>query len=174
MIGKKWLVLGVFGLALVLNPYLACSSSSGASDFTYAEADMRGAVLGTWQGNAEIDGEAVPFSLVLEQASGKSRTQSLSAPKVQPQCGSRSFVKAAAACISLSDMPVIGMLSSENPAFNGAVEGHVQAFRTLEAAPLTLQLEDGKVLSGTIEKQALSEGRIAAAADIGTFSMARQ
>ncbi len=172
MNGKKWLLLGVFGLALVVNPYLGCSHS-GESDFTYAESDMKDAVLGTWQGSAEIDGETVPFSLVLEQASGKSKTQSISAPKVQPQCGSRSFVKAAAACLSLSDMPVIGTLSSENPAFNGAVEGHVQAFRTLAAAPLTLQLEDGKVLSGTIEKQALSEGRIAATAEVGTFSMAR-
>ncbi len=171
MKGKKWLLLGVFGGALVVNPYLACSHS-GESDFTYAEADMKDAMLGTWQGNAEVDGESVAFSLVLEQASRKSK--SIAAPKLQPQCGSRSFVKPAAACVSLSDMPVIGTLSSENPAFDGAVEGHLQAFRTLDAATLSLSLQDGKVLSGNIEKKALSDGQISAAAQVGTFSMARQ
>ncbi len=173
MIDKKWLLLGVFGVALVVNPYLACRHS-GESDFTYAEADMKDAVLGTWQGSADIDSESVPFSLVLEQASRRSKTQNIAAPKSQPQCGSRSFVKPAAACASLSDMPVIGTLSSENPAFDGAVEGHVLGFRTLDSAALTLTLQDGKVLSGNIEKQAVSDGRLSAAAQVGTFSMARQ
>jgi hypothetical protein len=170
MIAKQWLLVGVFGVALVGNPYLGCSHA-GASDFTYAEADMKEAVLGTWQGSADIDGESVPFSLVLEQASLRSRSI---APKVQPECGSRSFVKPAAACLSSSDMPVTGMLSSENPALDGAVEGHVQAFRTLDSVTLTLTLQDGKVLTGTIEKQALGDGRVSAAAPLGTFSMARR
>jgi hypothetical protein len=172
MNGKKWLLLAVFGVALVANPYLGCSHS-GESDFTYAESDMKDAVLGTWQGSAEIDGETVPFSLVLEQASSKSKTQSISAPKVQPQCGSRSFVKAAAACASLSDMPVTGTLSSENPALNGAVEGSARAFRNVDPTSLRLQLEDGKVLTGTLEKQSLSDGQVLSTAQVGTFSMAR-
>ncbi len=174
MNGKKLLLLAAFGVALVANPYLACSHS-GESDFTYAESDMKDAVLGSWQGSAEIDGETVPFSLVLEQARRKSKTQSISAPKVQPQCGSRSFVKAAAACVSLSEMPVIGTLSSENPALDGAVEGHVQAFRTLDDMPIVLTLQDGKALNGIIQKQSLTDGRVfAASAQLGTFSMAHQ
>ena len=60
---KKWLLLGVFGLALVVNPYLACSSNE--TEYSYSEADMKDAVLGTWQGTAEMDGETVEFSLVL-------------------------------------------------------------------------------------------------------------
>lgn len=173
MIAKRWLLLGVFGVALVVNPYLGCDRA-GESDFTYAEADMRDAVLGTWQGSADIDGESVPFSLVLDQASGKSKTQGGVAPKVQPPCGTRSFVKPAAACLSSTDMPVVGTLSSENPALDGAVDGHAQAFRTLDSVTLTLSLQDGKVLTGAIEKQALSEGRVTAAAPLGTFSMARR
>ena len=169
---KKWLLLGVFGVALVINPYLACSSEND-SDFTYSEADMKEALLGTWQGTAELDGESVPFSLVLEQASAKSSTQSISAPGVQPQCGSRSFVKPAGACISLSDMPVLGTLTSENPNLNGAVDGHIQAYRTLEGAQLKLRLEDGKVLDGLIEKQSLNDGRITTNVQLGTFSLSR-
>jgi hypothetical protein len=170
---KHWLLLGVFGVALVVNPYLGCNHS-GESDFTYAEADMRDAVLGAWQGSADIDGESVPFSLVLEQARAKSKTQAVMAPKAEPPCGSRSFVKPAAACLSSSDMPVIGTLSSENPALDGAVEGRAQAFRTLDSVSLTLSLQDGKVLTGAIEKQGLSEGRVTAAGQLGTFSMARR
>ena len=173
MVGKRWLRVGAFVVALVVNPYLGCDRS-GDSDFTYAEADMKEAVLGSWQGSADIDGESVPFSLVLEQASGKSKTQATVPPKVQPPCGLRSFVKPAAACVSSTDMPVTGTLSSENPLLDGAVEGHAQAFRTLDSVSLTLSLQDGKVLTGAIEKQALGEGRVTAAGQLGTFSMARR
>ena len=63
---KAWLLLVVFGVGLVVNPYLACSTKDEPS-FTYGEADMKAALLGTWQGSAELGGEAIPFSLTLEQ-----------------------------------------------------------------------------------------------------------
>ena len=69
---RTWLVFGVFGVALVVNPYLGCSSSE--EDFTYSEQDMKAAILGEWQGTGELDGEAVAFTLKLEQASAKSKT----------------------------------------------------------------------------------------------------
>lgn len=170
---KKWLLLGVFGLALVVNPYLACSSSND-TEFRYSEADMKEAVLGTWQGTAEMDGETVEFSLVLEQASAKSKTQSVSAPKVQPQCTSRSFVKPAGACWVMSTMPLVGTLTSVNPALNGAVDGEARIDGVeLGAAELSLRLEDGKQLSGALEKQALSDGSITSKARLGTFSLSR-
>ena len=169
---KNWLLLPIFGVALVINPYLACSSED-ESDFTYSEADMKEALLGIWQGTAELDGEAVPFSLVLEQSSAKSSPQNVAAPKVQPQCGSRSFVKPAGACVSFSTMPVVGTLTSENPTLNGAVEGDIAAYRNLEPAELTLRLEDGKVLSGMIENQSLSAGQINTNVQLGTFSLSR-
>jgi hypothetical protein len=168
---KKWLLMGVFGLALVVNPYLGCSSNG--QDFSYSEADLKDATLGTWQGSAEIDGEQVEFSLVLEQASAKSKTQSLSAPKVQPQCATRSFVKPAGACASLSEMPVVGTLTSVNPELNGAVDGVVHAYQNLSPADLSLRLEDGKQLTGMVEKQSLSDGRITSKVELGTFSLSR-
>lgn len=168
---KTWLLSSTFGLALVVNPYLACSSRE--ADFTYSEAEMKDAVLGTWHGTADIDGETVEFSLVLEQASAKSKTQSISAPQVQPQCGSRSFVKPAAACISTSQMPVVGVVTSGNPALNGSVDGEVSAGRLLDPTELSLRLEDGTQLGGVIEEQALADGHILRPQQVGTFSLSR-
>jgi hypothetical protein len=168
---KKWLIFGAFGLALVVNPYLACSSKE--DDFSYSESEFKDAVLGTWQGTADLDGEQVEFSLVLEQASAKSKTQSLAAPKVKPQCGTRSFVKPAAACISMSQMPLVGTLTSVNPELNGAIDGEVQAYQDLGPADVTLRLEGGKELRGVIKSQALSDGRISASTQLGTFSLTR-
>ncbi|MES1187801.1 MAG: hypothetical protein ABUL60_28540 [Myxococcales bacterium] len=169
---KKWLIVPVFGLALIANPYLGCSHSD-ENGYSYSEADMKRAVLGSWEGNADIDGESVEFSLVLEQASAKSKTQSISAPKAQPQCSSRSFVKPAAACWVTTSMPVSGTITSVNPALNGAVDGVVTAGADLDPAELSLRLEDGTQLSGAFKKQALSDGHVTKPQQIGTFSLSR-
>lgn len=169
---KKWLYLGVFGVALVVNPYLACSSADEEA-FTYSEQDMKAAILGDWQGAADLDGESVPFTLALEQASTKSRTQSISAPGVKAQCGSRSFVKPAAACASESVMPLVGTVTSSNPSLDGVVTGELVASRILDKAGLRLQLEDGRTLNGSLSGDEIGEGRIFANEQVGTFSLAR-
>lgn len=168
---KKWLLLGVFGVALVINPYLACSSSS-EDEFKYTESEMKSAVLGTWQGTAEIDGETVSFSLVLEQQGAKSKTQS--APRVSPQCATRSFVKPAAACITMSEMPLVGTITSQNPDLNGALDGGAHAYVNLDPTDLDLELEAGLSLRGMINGDSLSDGSITAASgNVGTFSLSR-
>jgi len=169
---KNLVVLGSFGLALLMNPYLACSNSR-ESEFSYSEADMKGAVLGAWQGAADIDGESVEFSLVLEQASAKSKTQTIRAPQAQPQCSSRSFVKPAGACFVTSRMPLSGTLTSVNPALNGVVEGEVWSGIDLDPAQLSLRLEDGTQLDGEVKGQALSDGSISKKEQVGTFSLSR-
>lgn len=169
---KQWLWLCAFGVALVVNPYLACSSPK-ESDFDYSEAEMKDAVLGTWLGTAEVDGEEVDFSLTLEQAPAKAKTQSPVAPAKSPQCAQRSFVKPAAACLNVSEMPVIGSITSVNPALNGAVDGYVQAFRSLGPANISLRTEGGVQLAGSIEKQALSDGTLSGQAGDSTFSLSR-
>jgi hypothetical protein len=169
---KNWLALAVLPLTLLVNPYLACSESS-QSDFTYSEADMKDALLGSWEGTAELDGVTSPFSLSLEQGSRQTKTRSVTPPKIQPQCGARSFVKPAAACASETTMPLVGLLSSENPALNGAVDGYFVAYRTLDSVELHLGLEGGVVLSGTIKDQALREGSIENAPPGGSFSLSR-
>jgi hypothetical protein len=168
---KKWLLWGVFGVVLVVNPYLACSSSE--EDFTYSEADMKAAILGDWQGNADLDGESVPFTLSLGQASAKSKTQSVAPPLVKPQCGTRSFVKPAAACSSESVMPLIGTVTSSNPGLNGVVTGELSAYRTLDKAGLRLELEDGRTLNGTLKGDEVTDGSVWDSREIGTFSLER-
>src|ERR1041384_6785882 len=166
MTGKRWLLLGAFGLALVVNPYLACSSNEGESDFNYSEDEMKRALLGTWQESALLEGETVHFSLVLEQARARA------APGSAPQCASRSFVKPAAACIASTNMPVVGTLTSVSPDLNGAVDGGFTAFRTLDGAMLNLRLESGTVLLGTVKEDALVDGSLRSGAT-GSFSLQR-
>ena len=169
---NRCFLLVLFGLAFVVNPNLACSESR-ESDFTYAEAEMKQAVLGSWQGSAELDGESAPFSLTLEQGSSRSKTQGLTAPGLRPQCGSRSFVKPAGACVSETTMPVSATLSSESPLLNGAAVGTVIAYRTLDVIELELELDSGAVLSGRIEGDSLSEGLLKGAGPSSSFSLAR-
>lgn len=168
---KKWLVLPIFGLVLVANPYLGCSHSN--EEYRYSEAEMKSAVLGSWEGSADIDGESVDFSLVLEQASAKSKAQRLPATGVQPPCTSRSFVKPAAACSITTTMPLSGTITSVNPALNGVVDGEVTAGAELDPAELSLRLEDGTQLRGVFQKQALGDGRVSRPQPVGTFSLSR-
>lgn len=173
---RKNLALWVlFGLAFVVNPNLGCSSNGEGEDgdFTYSEQDMKAAVLGEWQGTAELDGESVAFTLTLSQASAKSGTQSSSAPPFQPQCGSRSFIKPAAACISVSTMPLVGTIASEHALLNGAIEGESMASRILDPSQLYLELEDGTTLNGSLEDQAVLEGEIRGDEPVGTFTLER-
>jgi hypothetical protein len=168
---KKWLLLGAFGVALVINPYLACSSSS-EDEFRYSESEMKSAVLGEWEGTASLNGESVAFSLTLEQASNESKTQS--APRVTPQCGTRSFVKPAAACVSMSEMPLAGTITSEHPELNGTVEGGAHAYLNLDPTEIDLVLESGLTLSGSIRSGALKDGSInTREGSAGTFSLSR-
>jgi hypothetical protein len=165
---KSWLVPAGFGLALIINPYLACSSNS---DFDYSEGEMKQAVLGNWQGTAVIDGETIPFSLTLEQATASTtKQQGVTAPGVKPQCGSRSFVKPAAACISISTMPLVGTITSENPLLNGPVDGEAEAWKTLDSLSISLQVEGGPQLGGTIEDDAIADGTVG---DGDKFSLSR-
>ena len=170
---KNLAVWSLFGLAFLANPALFACSSEDEEDFTYSEADMKAAVLGEWQGTAQLEGESVAFTLSLQQASAKSGTQSVSAPPFQPQCGSRSFVKPAAACASISTMPLVGTISSENTRLNGSIEGEAIASRILNPSQLHLELADGTWLDGSLKDQAIAEGDITANGVIGSFTLAR-
>jgi hypothetical protein len=170
---KNLAVWTLFGLALVINPNLACSSSEDEEEFSYSEQDMKAAVLGDWVGTAELEGESYPVSLTLVQASSGSRTQSISAPVIRPQCAQRSFVKAAGACASLSTMPLGGTIASENPTLNGDVTGDAMAGLNLISVGLHLQIADGHDLTGRVADEALGDGEIYAEGKVGTFTLAR-
>jgi hypothetical protein len=144
---KNWLVLATLGLSLVATPYLACSNS-GDAEASYSEADMKSAVLGRWEGTADIDGESVDFSLVLEQTSVKSKP-------------------------GATTLAVSGTITSVNPVLNGNVDGEISAGKDLDPADVSLRVEDGTLLGGALEKQALNDGHVTKARPVGTFSLSR-
>jgi hypothetical protein len=165
------------GLAFLVNPHLVACSSAFAdgdeSDFTYSEADMRAAVLGDWQGTAELEGETATFTLTLRQASASPAGQGLVAPPVRPQCGSRTFVAPAAACASISTMRLTGTITSDHPRLTGSVTGELEAFRTLDSSLLGITLPDTAELRGSLERQAIVDGGIYGETKLGTFTLAR-
>jgi hypothetical protein len=170
----KQLAIGtLFGLAFLVNPHLVGCSADDEADFTYSEADMRAAVLGDWQGTAELEGETVAFTLTLEQASATPASQDVVAPPVRPQCGSRTFVRPAAACMSISTMALTGTLTSDHPRLTGSVTGEAKAYRTLDSSLLDIQLPDATALRGSVANQALVDGGIHGEAQLGTFTLAR-
>jgi hypothetical protein len=144
----RYLALGGCALALLIAPYLACSSHEGPGDPGRSDADMRAAVIGTWQGSAEIDGETVPFSLGLQPAQRRPA--------------------------AVHGVSVVGTLTSENPDLNGALDGVVTAEIDDEGLDVALRLEDGKIFSGRVERSAITDGHINDKAPVGSFSMSRQ
>jgi len=147
-VNRRWFMLGAAGFALCLLPYLACSSREGSADTSHSATNLSAAVLGTWQGSAEIDGETVPFSLVLQPAARQS---------------------SAARGLSL-----IGTLTSENPELNGAIDGVASIEVDGDRIDAALRLDDGKVLSGRVEAGVITDGRIHDKAAVGSFTMSRQ
>jgi hypothetical protein len=167
----------LFALTFLVNPHLVACSSAFAdgddADFTYSEADMRAAVLGDWQGTAELDGETTAFTLTLRQASATPSGQGLVAPPVRPQCGLRTFVAPAAACASISTMVLAGTITSDHPRLTGSVTGELEAFRTLDSSLLGIELPDRTELRGSLERQAIADGGIYGETKLGTFTLAR-
>lgn len=144
---RNQLLLGALGLALLVTPYLACSSSeSASSEASTSTEELQSKLLGTWQGSAEIDNETIPFSLSLDQRGATSTPERLT---------------------------VVGSLTSENPSFDGAVDGYFGIDATNHRVTLSLRLDDGKTLLGTLEGEALSDGRIVNMARTGTFGLGR-
>jgi hypothetical protein len=164
----------------LVNPHLvACSSvvadGGDDSDFTYSEADMRAVVLGDWQGTAELEGETTTFTLRLEQASASPAGQRLVAPPVRPQCGSRTFVAPAAACVSMSTMALVGTITSNHPRLNGSVTGELSAFLTLDSSVLDIVLPERATMNGTLNDQVVGSGGILGEQGngLGTFTLTR-
>lgn len=141
---RKQLLLGAASLALLVTPYLACSSSEGAANTNESAEAQQARLLGSWQGTAELDGETIPFALTLDRQARQ---------------------------LSTERVAVVGSITSENPNFDGAVDGNVASSE--KGTTLSLRLADGKVLLGTLEGEAVSDGRIMRAAQSGTFGLTR-
>jgi len=141
-------------LALFMNPAIGCSSSEEPS-WSFSETDMRTALAGTYVGNYGNTTETVTLTLDEATSSSSSSTQSVSGPRLQ--CGNRSFIRPAAACMQgMSSMSVSGTItSSEGTIASSAVTGQFNDYSSdLSSGNLSLTLADGSTLSATF-----SEGR---------------
>jgi uncharacterized cupin superfamily protein len=101
---KIAVVLGA--LMFLLNPNLACDD--GGPQFQYGEAEMRAAVEGNWQVTfTASNGTQTQVTLRIEEGTG---TQTSLRPgglvRAAYACGSRTFVRSAAACVDGSTMPL--------------------------------------------------------------------
>jgi len=134
---RKFAWTGVFVTAFVVNPNLACSSDPDGDfdgEFDYGEAEMEQGVVGTYSGTAEGSDEAI--TLVVRRAPAPRGSNG--ATSLRPQCGSRSFVAPAGACISMSSMALEGELTSSAGTFDATLTGTFEAYRTLDSANLSL------------------------------------
>lgn len=133
---KRLIVSLGFGLvALAVNPMLACQNDDEQEPaYHFGEAEMRKAIEGTYTGTVSSSGKSV--SVTLEQTGSSSPRTTQSYKRVQ--CGTRSFVKPAAACIDATEMAVVAHVTSEDPAIQqGDLTGAFTVYGT--------ELTDGEV-----------------------------
>ncbi len=109
MLRKTALRAWVFGLALVANPayVTACSGHEGSDEFTYGEAELVG-LLDDVNATASWEFEGYALSLELEQQTGEATARAEGLVRSAHACGSRTFVKSAAACLDITEMPLEG------------------------------------------------------------------
>ncbi|MET0593344.1 MAG: hypothetical protein ABW133_11630 [Polyangiaceae bacterium] len=103
------LVLAIGFVAFAMNPAFACSSADDG--FEYGEAEMADALRGTWhltfagpEGPATVD-------FTLEQGPNPGLP---GGSTIVPACGSRRFIRSAAACITSSEMTLIARVTQSS------------------------------------------------------------
>lgn len=152
----------VCAVVFVVNPayFMGCGdggseTSEAEDDFTFGESELQSAVVGSWSGEITTDGQAVGFTMTLEQDSA-SRSQALRTVG-QGLCGTRSFVKGAAACVAVTTMPLVGQLTIEGEAAQ-AVYGDVEVYGArFERGQMTLKLADARQLVAFITADGMTE-----------------
>ncbi|MBX3127632.1 MAG: hypothetical protein KF718_12990 [Polyangiaceae bacterium] len=100
----------------------ACSSNSeeGEANFKFGSSDMKAVAGGDWQGTLTLGGSATTYTLTLDYAAP-------SQPSSQPACTSRTLT--GPACVTVSSMGFVGVLTSADSAFDGqAVSATFEVF----------------------------------------------
>jgi hypothetical protein len=92
-------LLGV--AALVLNPFVACGSSS----FSFGMADVEKALAGSWQASLRVGGESQTVKFRIEPASANQHS-ARTWIRAANACGARTLVKSAHACVDETTVPL--------------------------------------------------------------------
>jgi hypothetical protein len=119
---RKHPSLWVIGFTvLIINPGFACGPSDPADNFEYGETEMVAAVEGTWRLTiSRPEGPSV-ITFSLEKGPAPTAAPSgafVSPPGVTPQCGSRTFMRPAAACFSMSSLALAANVVEAEPAID--------------------------------------------------------
>ena len=138
-------------LAFFLNPGFACSPSE--PEFTYGEAEMKGAVDGTWLLTLRAtDGTLSEATLQIAESSKPQAMLSPAAPsgsyrtgviRSAAACGTRTFVKSAGACIDMSEMPLDVVVAGGDPRFQAVSSSGALRITSLIFSQGTLDLKLG-------------------------------
>jgi hypothetical protein len=100
--------------AFAMNPAFACSSSPETEPFEYGEAEMIAAVQGTWRLTyARPEGASTVTFTVQPGSTGNGALAG--PPGLAPQCGTRTFTRPAAACISASQLALAASVVEADP-----------------------------------------------------------
>ena len=112
-------LIGIIGFAaLIINPAVACGPNIAEDEFTYGETEMVTAVKGTWRVTFSRPDAPSVITFTLDQGATPSAPSNggLTAPPgLAPQCGTRTFVRPAAACSSTSQLALAAVVVEAEP-----------------------------------------------------------
>jgi len=119
---RRWLVVvPVFWFAFVVNPayVVGCGSAESSPKFSFGEADMLKLIdaVNAAQPIAFTSGDAhytADFSLLQKPGADQDDTSFRAPPALALQayaCGNRTFLQSASACITVSELPVTGIVT---------------------------------------------------------------
>jgi hypothetical protein len=103
-------VLGL--VAFAMNPALACSSAD-EPEFDYGEPQMASAVEGLWNVTFTRPGPEGATTVTLRIEKGTARG-ALPASAIEPQCGTRTFMRPAGACSPGSQLMLVAAVVDTN------------------------------------------------------------
>ena len=139
-------------LAFFLNPGFACSPSD-EPEFKYGEAEMKGAVEGTWLLTVRApDGTLSETTLKIAESSKAQAMLSPTTPsgsyrtgviRSAAACGTRTFVKSAGACVDMSEMPLDVVAAGGDPRFQAVSSSGDLSISSLIFSQGTLDLKLG-------------------------------
>jgi hypothetical protein len=104
--------------ALIINPAVGCGGRIAPDEYTYGETEMLTAVQGTWRVTfSRPEGPSV-VTFTMDKGAAPSASSNgapAAAPGLAPQCGTRTFVRPAAACIATSQLALAAVVVEAEP-----------------------------------------------------------
>lgn len=160
-----------------LNPAFACS---GDPEFQYGAADMRAAVGGDWSLTItpRDAGVAMQVTVHVDQATttGPIGAGGHSLVRAARACGSRTLVKAAGACVDVSEMPLAVTYLSGDASFAAAtMSGKLEVFGlTFAQGDLELKIGGYQVLAQVQSDGSVANPVLGPPGEPGSVTVARQ